>query len=291
MRLLRASPVFGGAPAASLDALAALLEPRVFEDGERVVGENEPGDGLYFVVSGTLRVAKRLEGGQEKELAELRAGDCLGEMEALGAARRSASAYARGRAELLRLPGPALKAWTDAEPRAGAAVYFALAKMQSARLRNTSEELALLYDLSQLVLEQHPSAPALLARALDRVLAHIDGEWTGEARAHNPFEDELELAARRGPPLSDDAPHKAPSSAGETDWLDERTLRVTMRSPKRVQGTLLLRSACALSEAERGEFGRVLAAGARLLNSALENVEHRTDEALRERLRKRAPGV
>ena len=63
-----------------------------------------------------------------------------------------------------------------------------------------------------------------------------------------------------------------------------------LRSPKRLLGQLRFRAAGALSDAQRAEAVRTLGAVARLLTSALENIEFRIDEALRERLRSRAYG-
>jgi CRP-like cAMP-binding protein len=290
VKLLRSLELFATLPEARLKSLGERLELLVVEDGRPFIIEGAPSDGLYYVLSGRVRVAKRLGEGGEKDLAFAGPGECLGEMEMLREGVRSASAYASGRVELLRLKSADLKAWLEADTAVAAGFFARLAEIQSDRLRRTSDEVALLYDLSQLLLTPRATASGLLSRALERVAPHLQGAWSAEARAYNQFEDEMDLVARRGEAISPDAPEAAPKTPDDASWTDDRTLLLVLRAPKRPLGQLRFRAAGALSDAQRAEAVRTLGAVARLLTSALENVEFRTEEALRERLRSRAHG-
>ena len=44
---------------AALARLAAVLEPRTLVAGQAVFQEGDPGDGMYFIVSGAVRIEKR----------------------------------------------------------------------------------------------------------------------------------------------------------------------------------------------------------------------------------------
>jgi CRP-like cAMP-binding protein len=291
LRLLRSLELFARLPEERLSALSGLLKTIEAEDGFELFAEGAVSDGLYVVASGGVRVTKRLGGGGEKDLAVLGPGDCLGEMEILGGGTRSAGARARGPATLLKLPSADLKAWLKADPHAAAAFYAALADIQSGRLRRTSDEVALLYDLSRLLLTPQATPKELLESALDRVVPHLQGDWSAEARSYNPFEHEMDLAARRGAAIGPDGPEPAPAAGAPAEtWLDERTLTLNLRGPKSPLGLLRFRASGALDDAKRAEAARTLSAVARLLTTALENVEFRTDEALRERLRSRSHG-
>jgi CRP-like cAMP-binding protein len=284
--LLRSLALFSSLPEPRLTALAALLEPLSFADGAAIIVEGDRSDGLYYVVSGRVRVAKRLGEGGEKDLAFLGPGEGLGEMELLREGIRSASAYAVGPAELLRLKSADLRAWLDSDPATAARFYASVAEIQSGRLRRTSDEVAMLYDFSQLLVTPQATPSGLLTHALQRVTPHLQGRWSAEARIYNFFDSELDLVSRIGAAQTPDAPEPAaPASAPDSSWLDERTLRLVLRSPKALLASLRFRAEDALDDAKRAEAERTLAAVARLLCSALENVEHRTDEALRERLR------
>lgn len=290
LRLLRSLELFDQYPEERLKALASHLEPLTIEDGAQIFAEGSRGDGLYFVASGRVRIVKRLSGEGEKDLASVGPGDCLGEMALLDDIPRSAGAYAQGRAELLSLKRADLKRWLQSDAQTAMEFFAELVQVQSRRLRRTSAEVALLYDLSQLLLAQVSGPKELLTRALDRVLPHLEGEWGAEARVYNRFEDEMDLAARRGESLGPDGPEPAPKTAAEESWSDEKTLVLILRAPKRLLGLLRFRARAPIDDAKRAEAARTLGAAARLLASALENLDFRNDEALRERLRTRSHG-
>jgi CRP-like cAMP-binding protein len=285
--LLKSLELFDQYSEERLRALAGYLEPLSLADGATVFTEDSEGDGLYFIVSGRVRIAKRLGGGGEKDLASLGPGDCLGEMALLDAVKRSASAYAAGAAELLRLKRDDLKRWLQADPSLAMQFFAELVQVQSRRLRRTSSEVALLYDLSSLLLETHESGKALLAKALDRLLPHLEGEWSADAKVYSVFEEELEPAAARGPEALEESP-VPPASAPFSSWTGDRTLALVLRAPRRLLAVLRFRAKAAPDAARRAETARTLEAAGKLLGSALENLEFRTDEALRERLRKRS---
>lgn len=287
--LLRSLELFDQYPEERLRALSAYLEPLALPDGGEVFAEGTIGDGLYFVLSGRVRVTKRLSGGGQKDLASLGAGDCFGEMALLDAVARSAGAYASGQAELLRLKRDDLKTWLSANPQDAMQFFSELVQVQSRRLRRTSAELALMYDLSILLIEPAASPASLLERALGRVLPHLDGEWSACAYAYNPYNEEMDPAGASGPEsFGPEAAALPAKTASAQAWADERTLVLVLRSPEKLLATMRLRAAVVPDEGRRAETARTLSAVARLLASALENLDFRADEALRRRLQTRS---
>ncbi len=287
--LLRSLELFDQYPEDRLRSLSAYLEPAPFPDGAEVFAEGAAGDGLYFVVSGRVRVTKRLSGGGQKDIATLGAGDCLGEMALLDETPRSAGAYASGSTELLRLKRDDLKRWLAADPSLAMQFFAELVSVQSRRLRRTSSELAMLTDLSALLVEPASTAADLLSRALGRVLPHLEGSWSAAAYAYNHYNDEMDSAGAAGPEAFGPEAAAVPGkSAAPLAWDDERTLSLAMRSPSKLLATLRVRSSEKLDEGRRAETARLLSAVARLLSSALENIDFRADEALRRRLEKRS---
>lgn len=285
--LLRALELFDQYPEERLRALSQYLEPLSFPDGSEVFKEGGEGDGLYFVVSGRVRVTKALAGGVQKDLASLGPGDCLGEMALLEAAPRSAGAYASGDIELLRLKRDDLKKWLAVDPNVAMQFFAELVSVQNRRLRRTSAELALIYDLSSLLVEPANGAADLLARALERVVPHLEGRWSASAHAFNPYNEEMDSAGSAGPEKLGDEPVPG-KHAPALEWPDDRSLRLVLRAPTKLLGTLRFRADKALDEGRRVETARLLSAVARLLTSSLENIDFRADEALRQRLQKRS---
>ena len=288
VKLLRSLALFATLPEAHLKSLGERLEPLAVEDGASFIVEGAPSDGLYYILSGRVRVTKRLGEGGEKDLAFAGPGECLGEMEILGDGIRSAGAYASGRVELLRLKSGDLKAWLATDAAIASRFFGGLAEALSGRLRRTSDEVALLSDLSQLLVTPQATPAGLLTHALERVTPHLQGAWSSEARAYNQFEDEMDLVAHHGEAIVPDACEPAPKTPLDASWTDERTLLLVLRGPKRLLGQLRFRASAALGNSQRAEAVRTLSAVAKLLASALENIEFRTDEALRERLRSQA---
>ncbi|MBI5246972.1 MAG: cyclic nucleotide-binding domain-containing protein [Elusimicrobia bacterium] len=286
--LLRTLPLFVRFPEERLTALAAYLEPLSFADGAEIFPEGSIGDGLYFTASGRVRVTKNLADGGRKDLASLGPGECLGEMALLDAVARSAGAYASGQAELLRLKRDDLKSWLAADAALAMEFFASLVAIQSGRLRRTSTELTLIYDLSSLLIEPATTPASLLARALERVVPHLDGEWSACAYAYNPYNEEMDLAGAAGKETFGPEAGALPAkTAAEQSWTDDRTLTLVLRAPKKLLASLSFRAAAALDESRRAEAARTLTAVSRLLTSALENLDFRADEALRRRLQTR----
>ena len=83
-------------------AIVDKLEPLQFMDGERIMAEGDEGDAMYLISRGVGRVVKEVEE-QELVLAELTEGEFFGEMSLLVGGPRSASVFAHGETEVLRL--------------------------------------------------------------------------------------------------------------------------------------------------------------------------------------------
>jgi CRP-like cAMP-binding protein len=89
----------------ALRRLAGALEGKNYNDGQIIFAEGDPGDSMYFLVKGCVRIEKRAQaaGVARKTLAVLEAGDYFGEMALLDQKPRSAAAVAAAGARTLRL--------------------------------------------------------------------------------------------------------------------------------------------------------------------------------------------
>lgn len=91
---LQRVPLFEGLEQPHLQALAEKMAERSYQKGEVLFFEGEPGDSLYIVNAGTVKVYRVAEDGREKTLALLGAGEFFGEMALLDEGPRSAIAEA-----------------------------------------------------------------------------------------------------------------------------------------------------------------------------------------------------
>jgi CRP-like cAMP-binding protein len=90
--------LFRGLPGEELATIAEIAEEQPFAAGDPVFAEGEPGDALYLLVEGAVKVHR---GGEQ--LAQLGARDVFGEMAVLDSQPRSASVTVLKDAVLLKI--------------------------------------------------------------------------------------------------------------------------------------------------------------------------------------------
>jgi CRP/FNR family transcriptional regulator, cyclic AMP receptor protein len=101
---LAAIPFFGGLDPEALERLAASMRSRRFRRGEVIFHIGDPGDALFVILNGEVKISLPSETGDEAILATLRPGDVFGELALLDGAPRSASASALTATETVVLP-------------------------------------------------------------------------------------------------------------------------------------------------------------------------------------------
>jgi CRP-like cAMP-binding protein len=120
--------LFAGLGPEALQTIARTLRVRHFRRGEVLFHEGDPGDALFIVASGAIKVVVPSDEGEEAILATLRRGDFLGELALLDGAPRSASAIALEATDTLTLPRAQFRALTSMEPAIRDALLAALAR-------------------------------------------------------------------------------------------------------------------------------------------------------------------
>lgn len=286
LKLLRSVWLLDQIPERQLATLEGFLSPQEYDDGAVIFEEGSSGDSLYFVTGGRVRISKRASGDQRKDLAIMGPGDCFGEMALVEAVTRSARATASGRTALLRLHREDLDRWLKSHPELALDFFSELVQILSKRLRRTSNELTMIFDLSRLLLERIATGKELLAKVLERVLPHLEGSWSAAAYLYNMFNDEMDFAAGQGGFDFEPCRQNLP---GADAWLEPQTYYVTLPGNGRARGYILLHSDAALSDELRAETGRTMTTVAHLLSAALENINFRTEASLRERLQENRP--
>jgi len=97
---LRRVPLFSGFTPADLEQVAAITGEHYFVDGDLIAGQNEPGDEMFIIVSGKVKVVQKNDG-VEKMIALREPGEYVGEMSIITQEPRMASLVAQGYVRLL----------------------------------------------------------------------------------------------------------------------------------------------------------------------------------------------
>ncbi len=110
---------------------------KVYQDGEAIVRQGEPGDCMYVVQEGRVEIVSRTEQG-EVQLALLGTGEFFGEMALFERSVRSATVRAVGPARVLTIDKKNLLRRVHEDP----SLAFHLIQTMSSRLRMLGETLA-----------------------------------------------------------------------------------------------------------------------------------------------------
>jgi CRP/FNR family transcriptional regulator, cyclic AMP receptor protein len=131
MMLIRQVPIFAKLDAEDLEELASIVEETRIEPGQLLFAEGDPGDAVYLIVKGAVRVfvgGAKVDGGSRPEttINEAGAGACIGEMAVLDSSPRSASVRGLERTRALRVPGEGFKRLLSERPEMSEAIVAEL---------------------------------------------------------------------------------------------------------------------------------------------------------------------
>ena len=160
-------PLFHDLQDEDVDRIAASVRTRRYRRGEVIFHQGDPGDALFIVLSGRVKISSPSDTGVEAILATLRQGEFFGALALLDGASRSASATAVAATETLILPREQFRQLVNDVPAIRDHVFAELAH-ELRRLTNHVEELHFLDIAGRLA--------ARLARLADEQGRADDGE-------------------------------------------------------------------------------------------------------------------
>jgi len=180
--VLRRVPLFESLTEADLQSFAELVRERSYPRGSVIVFEEDPGDALYVVAAGQVKVVLVAEDGREVILSVLGPGSFFGEMAILDEGPRSAHVIAMEESNLLILRRDDFHARLRAMPE----VAISLLKEISRRLRRADEKIG-----SLVLLDVNGRLAHLLLRLADeergdritrRLTHHTIAQMIGSSR-------------------------------------------------------------------------------------------------------------
>ena len=131
-------PLFSALDPEDQKQLLDMMSEVTFRRGERLFNEGDPGDRLYLLIEGKVKLGHTSSDGRENLIAVLGPGEMIGELTLFDPGPRSGTATAVAPTKMLQLEHTALMEFIDTRPELAKHMLRALAQ----RLRRTNEALA-----------------------------------------------------------------------------------------------------------------------------------------------------
>lgn len=135
---LAGTPLFEALDPTEAAHLATAMTRRSVPRGHVLFREGDPGDRLFIVLAGKVKISRSATDGRENILALIGVGEMFGELSLFDPGPRTASATALTDATLASLDHTELRPWLYARPAVAEQLLGALAR----RLRRTNEAMA-----------------------------------------------------------------------------------------------------------------------------------------------------
>lgn len=212
------APLFLALDPEGAAALRASLMERSVTKGEIIFQEGEPGDRMYVILEGKVKLGQSSNDGRESLLAILGPGEMFGELSLFDPGQRASTATALTDAVILALSNEQLRPWLAGRPEVAAALLQALAR----RLRRTNEAMA------DLVFSD---VPGRVAKAL-MDLGEKFGEVTSEGLHVTHDMTQEELAQLVG--ASRETVNKALADFAQRGWIRLESRQVVILDVERL---------------------------------------------------------
>lgn len=136
--VLARSGIFQGVAPDAASALIAQLQQISFRRGHTVFVEGEPGDRLYIIIEGKVKIGRRTADGRESLITVMGPSDMFGELALFDPGPRTSTVTALTDLKAVSMDREALHAWVMGRPEIAEQLLRVLAR----RLRRTNSALS-----------------------------------------------------------------------------------------------------------------------------------------------------
>ena len=131
-----------------LEEIAAISREEEAKAGTKIFQEGDPGDKLFIILSGEVRISKNIPGIGEEALAILKAGQFFGEMALVDDAERSADAIANKTCKLVSIARADFEQLLFVNKEIAYTLLWTFVRTLSERLRETNEKIKAFFAMS-----------------------------------------------------------------------------------------------------------------------------------------------
>jgi len=139
--LIKQAALFADLDDKELERIAEICQEQKFRSAHTIFKENEPGNRLYIIAEGEVRISRDVPGSGEEALAVLKKGACFGEMAVFDRSSRSTDAIANTDCDLITITRSDFEMLLDFERDLAYKILWSVVRLLSERLRVTNDNL------------------------------------------------------------------------------------------------------------------------------------------------------
>ena len=141
LSLIKKAAIFTDLSETELERVQEICTEQQFKFGQTIFKEGEPGNRLYIISEGEVRVSRDVPGSGEEALAVLRPGACFGEMAVFDRSTRSTDAIANTDCVLVTIARSEFEMLLDFDRDLAYKILWSVVKLLCERLRITNDNL------------------------------------------------------------------------------------------------------------------------------------------------------
>ncbi|BBZ26076.1 CRP-like cAMP-activated global transcriptional regulator [Mycolicibacterium madagascariense] len=216
--VLARSGIVQGVEPDAIVALSAQLKPIDFPKGHTIFVEGEPGDRLFIIVSGKVKIVRSAADGRENLLTVMGPSDMFGELAIFDPGPRTSSVTTITQVRAVSMDREALRSWIAGRPEIAEQLLRVLAR----RLRRTNDNLG---DLI------FTDVPGRVAKQLLQLVQRFGAQEGNALRVTHDLTQE-EIAQLVG--ASRETVNKALADFSQRGWIRVEGKSVIILEPERL---------------------------------------------------------
>ena len=141
LNLLKQAAIFQDLDEGELARVAEVCRDQTFTIGQHIFKEGEPGNRLFIIAQGEVRISRTIPGSGEEALAVLKPGATFGEMAIFDRSERSTDAIANTACTLITISRSDFELLLDFNRDIAYRVLWSVVRLLCSRLRVTNDNL------------------------------------------------------------------------------------------------------------------------------------------------------
>ncbi len=139
--LIKQAAIFADLDDSELARIAEICQEQQFKSAQTIFKEDEPGNRLYIIADGEVRISRIVPGSGEEALAVLKTGACFGEMAVFDRSSRSTDAIANTDCKLITITRSDFEMLLDFDRDLAYKILWSVVRLLCERLRVTNDNL------------------------------------------------------------------------------------------------------------------------------------------------------